>query len=253
MASASSELATYLLRLSARLGAILGEDLLGLYTGGSVALGGYEPGRSDVDVAAVAGGALSLESKRRIVEELRHESLPCPARGLELVVYPEWTVSVPSADPGYELELNTGSGLAFHVAFDPEQANGRHWYVIDRAILARHGVTLLGPPAAGLVADVPRELVVPALLESVRWYAAAQAPRHDAVLNACRALRYVAEGRWSSKDAAGRWALDRVDDRALVADARRAHRSGAPLDGPRVTRFLDSVARELERDRGHVR
>jgi len=245
VAVASSELRLYLERLAEGVGTILGSDLLGLYAGGSVALGGYEPGRSDVDVAAVTSGSLSVDAKRRIVEEVRHESLPCPARGLELVVYPAQTVGEPSAAPGFELELNTGSGMPFHASFDPEQASGRHWYVIDRAILARHGVTLTGPAAPTLIADVPAELVLPALAQSLRWYADGDAPGDDAVLNACRALRYAVAGEWSAKDAAGGWALERVKDRALVEEALRARRSGEPLNGVRVRRFLDGVVREL--------
>src|SRR5215211_567999 len=43
----------YLKEIARRLSAILGEALVGVYAGGSYALGGYEPGRSDLDVAVV--------------------------------------------------------------------------------------------------------------------------------------------------------------------------------------------------------
>ena len=43
--------------LVARLRPTLGADLVGVYAGGSLALGGYDERRSDVDVAVVTRGA----------------------------------------------------------------------------------------------------------------------------------------------------------------------------------------------------
>jgi hypothetical protein len=242
-----SDVHVYLSRVAVRLCAILDGELLGVYAGGSIGLGAYLPGRSDVDIAAVCRGGLELRQKQAIVAELRHESLPCPARGLELVVYPEQTVGEPTLEPGFELELNTGAGMPLHIAFDSADANGRHWYVIDRAILARHAVTLIGPRASTLVADVPRELVLPALRESLRWHAGDGAHPDDAVLNACRALRYAVDGAWSSKPDAGTWALGRVPDSELVADALRARESPEPLDHGRVAAFLTHTGAQLQR------
>ena len=237
---------SYLIELTARLRALVGADLLGVYAGGSIALDAYTPGRSDVDVAAVTRRALALPDKQAIVSELRHESFPCPARGLELVVYAEESVGEASAEPGFELELNSGREMPFHAAFDPSGANGTHWYVLDRAILARHGVPLVGPHPSALFADVPRALVLPALAESIRWFAADDAPGSSAVLNACRALRYAAEGRWSAKAEAGRWALEHLDgDRELIAEALRAHETGEPLDPARTKPFLECARAEI--------
>ena len=42
-----------------RLRDVLGDELLGVYAGGSYALGAYEPGRSDIDVNAVVTGPLA--------------------------------------------------------------------------------------------------------------------------------------------------------------------------------------------------
>ena len=233
------ELRAYLSDLVARLRSLLDRQLLGVYVGGSVALDDYVPGRSDVDVAVVTRGALDVGEKEAIVAELRHESLACPARGLELVVYAEATVAEASADPGFELELNSGSDMDFHAAFDPGGANASHWYVLDRAILANHGVALVGPQPAAVFADVPRELVLPALAESIGWFAAHDAPGSSAVLNACRALRYAADDRWSPKTEAGRWALEHLDDdRELIAQALRGRETSEPLDPARTKPFL---------------
>lgn len=111
-----SETTSYLAALPGGLRELLGVDLVGVYLGGSLALGGYDPARSDVDVAVVCRGPVSDRTKREIAAALRHDSLPCPARGLELVVYPESTVRRATRDAGYVLNLNTGRSMPFHVS-----------------------------------------------------------------------------------------------------------------------------------------
>jgi hypothetical protein len=233
----------YLDALVARLREILGDELLGVYAGGSLALGAFDPQRSDLDVAAVIRGALSDGTKRTISEALRHEALPCPARGLELVLYPESTVREATGRAGYELNLNTGRAL-FHVSFGAE-GEAEHWYAIDRAILREHGVALAGPPARELFAPIPHETLLSLLLDSVRWHEEEKTRADDAVLNACRARRYAAEGSWWSKVEAGEWARTRAEDAPLVSQALAARVDDRPLDALAVARFLAETRRQL--------
>src|SRR3954464_12036979 len=109
----------YLAALTRRLREVLGDQLVGVYAGGSYAMGAYVDGRSDLDVAAVVAGGLPDALKHRLVDALRHEALPCPAIGLELVVYPRATVELPTALPGFELNLNTGARIGFRADFTP--------------------------------------------------------------------------------------------------------------------------------------
>ena len=77
---------------------------------------------------------LAPATKQAIVERLRHEALPCPARGLELVVYPLATARAGGGEPGFELNLNTGADMGFRVDEAPGEIEG-FWFAIDRAIL----------------------------------------------------------------------------------------------------------------------
>jgi predicted nucleotidyltransferase len=240
------EAAEYEQALVARLDALLGPDLVGVYAGGSLALGGYAPGRSDIDMAVVSRRLLARARKEEIVAALRHEALPCPARGLELVLYPESVVRVPTDEAGFELDLNTGARMPFHVAFDPSEAS-RHWYVIDRAILSEHGKRLAGPPAQELFARIPRQTILPILVESIRWHEPPGAARDDdAVLNACRAWRFEAESTWSGKPEAGAWAAKQLDDPALIEAALAARAQDSSLPRREVESFLRGVARRIE-------
>ena len=241
------ETTRYLQEVVRRVRSILGDELVGAYAGGSLATGGYDPGRSDVDVAVVCGGRLAGETKLEIARALRHEALRCPARGLELVVYPESTVRESTPDAAYELNLNTGRSMPFHLSLSPGDGEAEHWYGIDRAVVRDRGLALFGPPPDRLFAPMPRGMLLDLLIESLRWHESAGVAREDdAVLNACRALRYAAEETWSSKAEAGVWARGRVADAALVSEALAARSDERRLDHSRVVAFLERARRSLE-------
>jgi aminoglycoside adenylyltransferase-like protein len=225
----------------------LGGALLAVYAGGSWSLGGYERGRSDLDVAAIVSRPLADEEKQDVVAGVRHEALPCPARGLELVVYTEAVVRSGTGEPAYELDVNTGADMRFRASLAPSAGDqGDHWYALDRAILRDHGVPLAGPPAAGVIAPIDRSELIRRLVASFEWHAAADDRELDnAVLNACRALRFALDGAWSSKRSAARWALERGFEPDLVRAALRAREGGPSLDRAAVRRFLANAAEIL--------
>jgi hypothetical protein len=214
-----------------------------VYVGGSYALGDYLPGRSDLDVAAVVRSPLPRSVEDAIVAGLRHESLPCPARCLELVVYREDTVASGTATAEFELNINTGAGMRLSVWSKTVPGEvGSHWFAIDRSVLSQAGVALVGPPAGAVFAPVPRQELAPALVESVRWHREHEAATGNAVLNACRSLLFAEDGRWSSKPEAARWALAcGVAPEALLSQALAARTGGGRLDSSGVAAFLESV------------
>jgi hypothetical protein len=189
----------YLAELTRRMQEILGADLLAVYAGGSYALGAYEHGRSDIDVSAVVVDTLSHATKQELVGALRHEALPCPAIGLELVVYPRATTEVATMDPGFELNLNTGASIDFRADLAPGDIEG-FWFAIDRSILREHGIPLHGPPTTELLAPIPRAMLAPVLEESIRWHRGDDSL--NARLNVARSRHFLTTGHWISKQAA---------------------------------------------------
>jgi hypothetical protein len=204
----------YLGELAGRVDELLGEELVGVYAGGSLALGSYEPGRSDLDVAVVVETALSADQRRLLVERLRHEALPCPARGLELVVYRGQTAASPTSTRAFELNLNSGATMPFLAETEPGDGPD-FWFPIDRSILAQAGVAILGPPAEEVFATIPVDDLRPLLEESDEWHRANG--EADTAANAARAQRFLSEGRWFSKQEAASWARDQTLTRALKA------------------------------------
>jgi hypothetical protein len=216
--------ADYLEKLTNRLRGVLGDELVGVYVGGSFALGDYDRTRSDLDVSAVTRAPTAADTAQEIVAAIRHEALPSPARGLEFVLYPLETARAGGVEPGFDLNLNSGPGLAFRADLEPVAGEG-HWFAIDRSVLASHGVALAGPPTATLFRSAGRAELLPELAETLRWFLRQDSLSADAVLNACRAVFYAREGTWASKRAAGEWAgiepagLSPDDARELVERA----------------------------------
>ena len=232
----------YFADVVSRLREIAADDLIGVYAGGSYALGAYEEGRSDLDIAAVLALPPSNERKQDVVDALRHESLACPARGLEFVLYAEDAVRQPNVDAGFELNLNTGARMPFRVDFEPDP-NESHWFPIDRSILSQSGIALFGKPAAHVFAPIPRPLLLPLLAESLRRQAAAEDRGDDVVLNACRTWMYIEEGVWASKPAAGAWAAAQAP---LAAEALEARHSTAELQAEEIRAFVTRILELVE-------
>jgi hypothetical protein len=244
----------YLTELVDRARAVLGDNLVGAYAAGSVGLGAYQPGCSDVDVALVVGRPMAVPAKRELVARLRHESLPCPARGLELVAYRREVAAAGTAEPGFEVELNTGATMPFRATYDPADrpaTDGRFWYALDRSILRQSGLALLGPPAAEVFADPDPVDLRRLLLAALDWWLALPIPAgdgpapgsEDAVLGACRSLARVRTGVWLSKVAAGRW-LARQDRHAALIDRAIAARRGAPAPSGSEARAFQRWVRD---------
>jgi Domain of unknown function (DUF4111) len=213
----------YLAELTRRIEATLGDEVVGVYLMGSAATGADVPGASDLDVWALVRGPVAPEVKEALVARVDQAALPCPARGLELVV----ARFAGGPEPAVELNLDDGPSMERHVALDAA-GEPRHWFVLDAAIGREHGLALAGPPPAEAFPAVPRSLQLAAIAESLDWYAEHEPGNTKAVLTAARGWRYAVEGRWSSKEDAARWAAARRPDWApritAALAARRARR-----------------------------
>jgi hypothetical protein len=232
----------YLASLAQVAADVLGPDLVGVYVANSGAREDYVPDRSDLDVEVVVEDRVDSGSVARLADALRNRSLACPAPRLELVVYPRSVAAAPGSRPRFLLNLNTGPAIEDHVGFDPA-AEPFHWFVLDLAAAADRALAIVGPPATDVFAAPPSRAIREALAVSAIWHAEHDAGAPNRVLNACRAWRWSASGRWSSKSTAAAWAIDQGADAELVNHAlalRRGVRSD-PLDADSVSAFAARV------------
>jgi hypothetical protein len=237
----------YLASLAGRARHVLGRAFVGAYLVNSGARADYLPGRSDLDVALIVAGQLDVPTRCRVADALRHGSLPCPAPRLELVVYQCEVAADPGSRPPFELNLNTGSAIDDHVAFDPA-AEPWFWFLLDLAAAAEAAAVIDGPPAERIFGAVPRHAVLEALRDAHAWHAVHDAVAPNRVLNACRAWCWMVTSKWPSKTAAAAWGIDAGGDAELISHALalRAAEREDPLPAERVERFTMRVARVIE-------
>jgi hypothetical protein len=223
----------------------LGPHLVGVYFVGSVALGGYVPGESDVDIAAVSESALTDLQKQRVASAIVEASAACPARGLEFTLYRREIAASRPTGADFEVNANGGPRMPKAVHLDAAAEPG-FWYVLDRAIAHRSGVAISGPPPRTIFADVPRSTLLEAMYESMTWHRAYEKATLYSVLNACRAWRFAEQDVLGSKLEGAAWARDRWADKGVI-DAAVALRRGedAALDDSAVDALLSAVATRL--------
>ncbi|HEX6230628.1 MAG TPA: aminoglycoside adenylyltransferase domain-containing protein, partial [Actinomycetota bacterium] len=174
-----------------------------------------------------------------------HRMLPCPARKLELVLYP--LEAVRSAPPSLDWLLNLETGAAGEdVSFDPA-SQPRHWFVLDAAIARDHARPVIGPPAGEVFAPLDRDRVIEALRDSIAWHREHDPGSANAVLNACRGWAWTRTGAWMSKPDAARWAAERTSYASLVRSALAIHggASGEPLSPEAADAFVAEAERGL--------
>jgi hypothetical protein len=253
MVTVPEEATRYLEAVTARVRDVFGDHVVGVYTTGSLALGDYRPGRSDIDLMAVVAGSEGLDLRRKLAQQLDHRTLACPAAGLEFVLYPLATVARPTMDAGYLLNFNTGPALPPVTSFDPGDGPA-FWYAIDRAITCQSGASLYGPAAPQLFAALPFEDLLQVVIASVEAHGDPQEGHllDNAVLNGCRALSFARDHRWYAKVDAAERTLAIVDgfarlvSAAIVSfDSGRREAEAATLDPDTVKAFLFEVLRRL--------
>ncbi len=247
MSNPASTVETYLEEVTERLKELLGPDLVGVYLHGSIVLGDFSEGRSDVDVVAVSSRSLSPEEKKAIAERLSQGALPCPATGLEFHVLCRGDIA-PRKAPPFELHLATSTDGRPDRVVDGHGHPGDSDLAMHFAVLHGHGRALLGPAADTVFPAIPRGMMLDAFRGELEWARENASPSYQ-VLNACRAWCYLDEGVLCSKTAGGERARERVGDPSTI-DAALRHRRGLTdaHPGPEAARaFLFGTLQRLER------
>jgi hypothetical protein len=103
-AMVDADIEHYLAELVARLSDALGDGLVGAWLCGSGALGDLDPATSDLDVQVVTTVRLPRAERERLAARVSHPELPCPVRGLELVIYARDDLEDPLG-PAFQVNL----------------------------------------------------------------------------------------------------------------------------------------------------
>jgi len=236
---------SYAAAVTAQIGAPLGGALTAAYLHGSSVLGGWNAERSDVDILFVVTDDIGERAVERAGEVLLQAAVGCPGRCLEASIVTASAAARPA--PPWPFVLHVGCSDGEQVLHGGADSPGDPDLLMHYAVCRAAGLALAGPSPQTTIGPVDRRIVLRYLAGELGW-GLANAPENYAVLNACRALVYLRQGRIVGKVAGGRAALDDgsgpagVIRRALNQQQAMAQERTAAQD---AVAFVRAVAAEL--------
>ncbi len=245
-----SSINTLLISLLNQVRAILGELFLGFYVHGSLAYGGFEPGRSDIDFLVVT----TSEIPEALLPALADMHTHLHASGLSWADKLEGSYIPQAWLRRHDPEHNCFPALRVDGSFDIDR-HGSDW-IIQRSLIREHALVLAGPDPKTLIDPVgPDDLRQAVRGILVEWWAPKLQDHtlllHDeyqsyAVLTMCRALHTLHFGIAAPKLAAAEWAQTALDPKwkELIIQAT-GWRYGLPMQ--RLDEVLDFIRYTLKR------
>lgn len=217
-----------------RSGEILGENLAGVYLHGSMAMGCFNPRKSDLDLLTVVRETPDDACKRMYMEMVTELSARMPDNGLHGGI----EMSVVRKDACNPFVYPTPFELHFSVGHLPWYRRDPEDYIrkmkgTDKDLAAHftvirsRGICLAGLPVRDVFGEVPAVDYLDSIREDI-----ADAREEIAgnplylTLNLARVLAYCTEGKVLSKQEGGEWALGNVPEqfhpliRTALADYR---------------------------------
>jgi hypothetical protein len=224
-----------------------GSQLLAAYVHGSAALGGWMPGRSDVDILFVAADGTTPASVDQMARVIVAAGVRCPGRELETSIVAANAAREPGPPWPYLVHVVAEPGGTSRVVRPDAASSGDPDLLMHYAVCRAAGLAVLGPPPSELIGPIGRAAILAYLAGELDW-GLANASESYAVLNACRAQVYLADHAIVSKLAGGQTALRRGTGPAGVITRALAQRHGEQPDqppAPDATEFVRGVARRL--------
>jgi predicted nucleotidyltransferase len=251
-AEAATDPRTTLTQLTAAIQSHFDSDLLGLYLFGSLAGGGFYPGKSDLDLMAVV--TAGVEEGQQL-EELRvmHEAFiaerPAWVERIEVAYVDREVLRTLTDRPrGRIAVVNPGEplrvlGAGFECTLD--------WYSVTT-----QGETILGPPPLDLGPKISRDAyrhAVEVLLKEwpsrVRapWVAYVPAHQGYVVMTICRALYSLATGEQTTKETAAAWAAARYPEwSSFISLAQQRYRADVRDSHDALISFTDHAVAQAD-------
>ncbi|MBO4872733.1 MAG: DUF4111 domain-containing protein [Lachnospiraceae bacterium] len=212
---------------------ILRDNLVGIYLHGSLAMGCFNPRKSDIDLIIVVDRPLSDPVKRTFMDMVVGYNARGPAKGIEMSVVLR-KVCKPFVYPT-PYELHFSAGYLEWYEEDPDDYI-REMKGTDKDLAAHftvinnRGVCLCGLPIKDVFAEVPGRDYMDSL-----WFdienAAEEITEYPLylTLNLARVLAYKEDGLVLSKKEGGEWAIKALppEYRPLITEAMREYSESA--------------------------
>ena len=211
-----SDVKTQVRNLAHDLAGLLAENIMGIYLHGSLAMGCFNPQRSDLDFLVVTPHPMDVGTKQRVAGMLLLASCaPCPIEisFLHCNELRPWRYPTP-----YDFHYSETWREVMQQAL--QSGARQRWNENSRTdpdlaahltITNRRGICLLGAPISSVMPDVPQEDYLASILNDIQD--ALNGKMDDplySILNICRVYAYMRAGLVCSKQEGALWALSNV-------------------------------------------
>lgn len=237
----------------------LGENLTGFYLHGSLAMGCFNPLRSDIDFLAVVREKLTIAQKQVIINFLHEHRADFPGKGVEMSIVMEEPIKSLICPTPFELHYSDDwyrryqNGEAALSGTQTDEDLTAHF-----AIIKKRGICLYGRPVDEMFPEIPDNMYIRFLLTEANWIFARtdQDPLYT-ILNLCRILAFFQERKITSKKESGEWALTAVPaEFSSLISATLGYYTGSLMDMKydqgTFTRFLEYTKSEIGPFEGEI-
>lgn len=211
---------------------IFGSALTGIYLHGSLAMGCFQPKKSDIDLIIVIQNDITEEQKMKFMKEIIELNKTGPGKGIELSIVKRAYCGKFLYPTPFELHFSN-----MHLPWFLQDPAGyiRNMKGTDKdlaahfTIIKKYGIVVYGEQIAEVFGDVPKENYIDSIWSDVEG---AQEEIFDnpvyIILNLCRVAAFLKDDLITSKKGGGEWALQNFapEYRLLISDALNAYKSG---------------------------
>lgn len=194
---------------------ILGNELLGMYVHGSIAMDCFNDQGSDIDVLVVVNEKLSIDLKKKL-GQLHLNLSNVYKKNIELSVVTKNTLKIFTYPTPFEFHYSDDHKEAFSDGTIDFSEKKDHDLAAHFVITKKHGITLFGEPASEVFPNVSKHDYIDSISRDSDWSyqnimrgkdeGECSVPKY-AVLNFCRVLAFISDGIITSKKTGAEWAM----------------------------------------------
>lgn len=244
---------SFLQRIAHMFNGVMKENVVGIYLHGSLAMGCFNPEKSDIDLLVVAKNKLTIDEKKAIAKQILflHDELPS-GRGIELSIVLESFITDFVYPTPFEFHYSDSHRERYQTDGDYICGGFEDSDLAAHITVIYHrGITIHGRPIRMLFKPIDSNYYVHSIVSDIEG--ASQDIIDSPVyftLNLCRVLLFLREGIVSSKKEGGEWGLKVLPRKfhymiKQCLDEYEGFRQELELENEQLTGFSDYMLNEI--------